>query len=102
MGKRLAGVALAASLLTSVLGVPSAVAGGPSGPYNAYCYSASGFQNTTNRTRTFGYVWRAGTTVLGYGSVRLAPNATFADDTPVGAEKFGVVTNSTVYAYVNC
>ena len=105
--KRFAGVALAAALVGSVLGAPAAVAGpGGGDPYNAYCASGgnSGFQNTTSRTRSFAYVWRAGTTVLGSGSVRLAPGAsTPAYTTPGGAEKFGVVTaGSATYAYVNC
>ena len=103
--KRLAWIAVAASLLGSILAAPAAVAG-ISAPYNAYCASGgtSGFQNTTSRTRSFAYVWRAGTTVLGSGSVRLAAGAsTPAYTTPGGAEKFGVVTaGSATYAYVNC
>lgn len=103
--KRFVGVALAASLLGSVLAAPAAIAGGPSGPYAAYCNTggSSGFTNTTGKTRTFAYVWRQGTTVLGGGYIRLTNGSSFGPaSTPGSPDRFGVVTNSTTYEYITC
>ena len=104
--RRVAGLALAASLAGTVVAAP-AVQATEYPNFSAECHLSgnSTFVNDGAKAAYFSWTWRDGYTVLGYGAVKVSAGATKTLATPGGATgttRFGVVKGNGAFAYVTC
>ena len=92
MKRMIVGAALAVSLVGAVAPVA-----GASNAFSATCSASGDSSFTAARSGRYGWVWRTGTTVNGYGSQYVNAGQTITVDTPDGVDgssKFGVVTKT--------